>query len=115
MVDAGVRNPAVGINIPGEGTRGRSIALPELSSLGKESTNTYFGELRGCRGGCGDYPPVKADSTEDAAGTADRGSHPARVPARGRRAPRDGPFAQDKGEGGGCPERASCHALTGNS
>lgn len=47
----------MGINIPREGTRGRSIALPELSSLREESTNTYFGEVRGCRGGCGDYPP----------------------------------------------------------
>lgn len=105
----------MGINIPGEGTRGRSIALPELSSLRKESTNTYFSEVRGCRGGGGDYPPVKADSAEDAAGMADRGSHPARVPARGRRAPRGGRFAQGKGEGGGCLEGASCHALTGNS
>lgn len=72
----------MGINIPGEGTRGRSIALPEISSLRKESTNTYFSDVRGCRGGGRDYPPVKADSTEDAAGMADRGSHPARIPAR---------------------------------
>lgn len=65
--------------------------------------------------GVGSTPPVKADSAEDAAGMADRDFHLAKVLARGRGAPRGGRFSQDKGEGGGCLEGASCHALTGNS
>lgn len=57
----------MGINALGEGTRGRCIALPELSSLREESTHTHFREATGVAVGS---PAAEAGSAEGAAGMA---------------------------------------------
>lgn len=67
--------------------------------------NIYVGFLSRCRRG------LRPGNTTRARKVLPRGQidvgPPA--PARGSRTPRRGHFAEDKGEGGGCLEEASCH------
>lgn len=95
----------------------RTGTSPFQSSLRSESKAQTRTSARSVAAGVGVgiTPQLKRTARKMPPGWQTEVPSPPRVPARGRRAPGGGRFAQDKGEGGGCLQRASYHALTGNS